>query len=162
MTLLSDANILIDFAKVGGLESLARLASLEVLDVVLAEVDDPCKSQVLALGVQVVQVQETWLPEAMVLKKSGLSIADALCLHYCRTSSSTLLSNDGRLRRACAESGVVVHGSLWVVCELYNQKVCLPEVLCNCLYCWEKELKARLPADELAQVRQVLGCISGS
>lgn len=134
MTLLSDANILIDFAKVGGLESLARLATLEVLDVVLAEVDDLCESQVSKLGVRVVQVQEMWLPEAMVLKKGGLSIADALCLHYCRTNGSTLLSNDGRLRRACAESGVVVHGSLWAVRELYDQEVCPPDVLCDWLY----------------------------
>ena len=68
MSLLSDANILIDFAKVGGLESLARLATLEVLDVVLAEVDELCESQVSALGVRVVQVQEAWLSEAIVLR----------------------------------------------------------------------------------------------
>jgi predicted nucleic acid-binding protein len=158
MILLSDANILIDFAKVGGLGALVKLGSLEVLDVVLAEVEGLSEPQVTALGVRVVKVQETWLPAATALKKRGLSLADALCLHYCHTSGHTLLSNDGRLRRACAENQVAVHGSLWAVLELHQRAICPSEVLCEWLFRWENELEARLPASELARVRRVLRC----
>ncbi|WP_119280665.1 hypothetical protein [Calidithermus roseus] len=158
MILLSDANILIDFANVGGLDSLVKLGTLEVLDVVLAEVDDLTEPQVSALGVRVVRVQETWFSEARVLKKAGLSLADALCLHYCCTNGHTLLSNDGRLRKACAENQVAVHGSLWAVLELHSRGICPPAVLCGWLSRWENELEARLPASELARVRREVGC----
>jgi hypothetical protein len=158
MNLLSDANILIDFTKVGGLDALVKLGTLEVLDVVLAEVDDLSEPQVSALGVRVVQVQETWLPAAKALKKAGLSLADALCLHYSLTNGHTLLSNDARLRRACAENQVAVHGSLWAVLELHRRAICPPDVLCGWLSRWENELEARLPAGEMARVRQDLGC----
>ncbi len=158
MILLSDANILIDFAKVGGLDALVKLGTLEVLDVVLAEVEELSEPQVSTLGVRVVQVQETWLQKAKALKKAGLSLADALCLHYCLTNGYTLLSNDGRLRRACVENQVAVHGSLWAVLELHQRAIRPPDVLCSWLSRWENELEARLPASELARVRRVLGC----
>jgi len=160
MLLLADANILIDFAEVGGLEFLARLGTLEVLDVVLAEVDDLGEPQVSTLGVQVVQVEEAWLPAAQALKKAGLSLADLLCLYYCSANGRTLLSNDKRLRRACGENGVAVHGSLWAVLELHHQAICPPDVLCGWLSCWENELKTRLPTTEVTQVRRVLECPS--
>lgn len=158
MILLSDANILIAFVNVGGLDSLVKLGTLEVLDVVLAEVDDLSEPEVSALGVRVVQVQETWFSETRILKKAGLSLADALCLHYCHTNGHTLLFNDGRLRRACTENQVAVHGSLWAVLELHCRAICRPDVLCGWLSRWENELETRLPASELAQVRRVLGC----
>lgn len=135
---------------------MAKLGTLEVLDVVLAEVNDLCEPQVSALGVGVVQVQFTWLPEAKALKKAGLSQADVLNLYYCRTNGHTLLSNDRRLRRACTENQVAVHGSLWAVLELNHRAICRPDVLCHWLSYWENELAARLPADELARVRQDL------
>ncbi len=83
---------------------------------------------------------------------------DLLCLYYCSANGHTLLSNDKRLRRACKENGVAVHGSLWVVLELHHRAICPADVLCGWLSRWEKELKTRLPTTEVAQVRRVLGC----
>lgn len=159
MILLSDANILIDFASVGGLGPLVELGRLEVLDVVQAEVQgDPRVPALGPLGVRVVPVPPEWLPEAARFRRSGLSPPDLLCLYHCVSSGRVLLSNDGRLRKACAEHKVEVHGSLWVVLELNRLGICPPNTLCDWLQRWEDELKARLPLSELAQLRKTLGC----
>jgi hypothetical protein len=157
--LISDANILLDLAPVDGLGYLVQLGTLEVLDVVLTEVQsDPRVPNLAALGIRIVPVEPAWLLPAQTLKQGGLSLPDAFCLHYASTGNHILLSNDKPLRKACHTAQVEVHGSLWIVLELHRQNLAAKDVLCDWLEQWTTVLKARLPTQELALVRQTLGC----
>lgn len=156
---MSDANILLDLAPVNGLEYLVQLGTLEVLDVILAEVkSDPRVPNLAELGIRIVPVEPAWLLPTQALKQGGLSLQDAFCLHYATTGNHILLSNDKPLRKACNTAKVEVHGSLWIVLELHRQNLCQKDLLCDWLDQWATVLKARLPTQELILVRQTLGC----
>ena len=159
MILLADANILFDFGWVeGGLAALASLGPLEVLENVRDEIKEPDVLEVLlTLNVTFVPLQDSWTADLLAAKRGGLSLPDASCLHYARLAGRTVLTSERRLRQRCLAEGVEVHGSLWVVAQMFKQGRPSPDVLCHWLDRWVED-GARLPAKELADMRQRLGC----
>lgn len=162
MTLLVDANVLIDLWHTGGLRVLPDLASTEVLDVVLAECDDPRQpglpEQVRQVGVHVLRTETDWLIGAMGLRTAALSIPDSLNLFYAQRYGRVLLSNDGPLRSRCRELQIPVHGVLWVVQQAHERMLVEETELCQ----WLSVLSAperRLPAAEILRLKQAIGCL---
>jgi predicted nucleic acid-binding protein len=159
LILLSDANVLLDLAPVGGLECLLELGTVEVLDVVLSEVErDPNIPDLSALGFVSVAVQTSWLDAARAMSPQGLSFQDALCLYHAKQAGRLLLSNDKLLRNTATNLQVKVHGTLWVVQELERHKICQAALLCSWLEQWTTSLHAFLPRRELEQIRLAFGC----
>ncbi len=157
MILLSDANILIDFALVGGIQHLTRLGKVEVLDAVFEEARDPKITDPELLGLVIVSVQEEWIAAAQTQREGKLSLQDALCLYYAQAQNRVLLTTDAPLRKAALPLKVEVHGSLWVVQQLFERGLCDVSVLCHWLEVWPS-LNARLPAKELSELKKRLGC----
>jgi predicted nucleic acid-binding protein len=157
LILLSDANILIDFALVNGLEHLVRLGPIEVLDVVFEEADEPAITNPDQLGLVIVKVQTDWVTIARGERQGKLSLPDALCLYYARTQGRVLLTTDAPLRKYATAAKVEVHGSLWVVKELFERDLCDAKTLCAWLENWPK-LNARLPVVEVGKLKMLLKC----
>ncbi|MBX8464394.1 hypothetical protein [Deinococcus sp. RIT780] len=159
MILLADANILFDFGWVDqGLQHLAALGPLEVLENVRAEIREPDILQVLQdLEVTFVPLEDAWEADLREAKRGGLSLPDATCLVYARRSGRTVLTSERRLRERCQAENVEVHGSLWVVDQLYRQGRCESATLCRWLTTWEGQ-GARLPTGALAELRRTLRC----
>ena len=145
----------------GGLRYLGQLGIVEVLDVVLAEVQNDSRlPDLTTLGFRIVAVETSWIAASRVGTPDGLSLVDALCFYHAKQTGRMLLSNDNLLRKTCAANQVEVHGTLWVVQELHRQQLCQASDLCVWLEQWVNHLHAFLPRRELEQLRVLLGCTS--
>lgn len=161
MILLSDANVLIDLGYVTGLQVLAQLGEVEVLDVVLEEckhsrqptlVDDICQA-----GIQVVTVPQEWPTLARPYQTRALSFQDGLCLYYAKTFQRSLLTNEKPLRQCCQQQQVLVHGTLWIVRSAYEQGLIPSASLCEWLTILGEQNR-RLPQKEVAALQRLMGC----
>lgn len=161
MTLLVDANVLIDLWYVGGLWILPKLARTEVLDIVLAECledrNPGIRQQVLNAGITEVESNRDWWEAAKQLKNSRLSARDVFNLYYAIIFGRVLLTNEWPLRKKCRQFGVSVHGTLWVIQQAYEMRLVDVRDLCKWLHVLP-ETGSRLPEDELMRLRQALGC----
>ena len=161
MILLSDANILIDLGYVDGLEILTKIAPTEVLDIVLQECEDDRQpgltAAIIAAGIQVIETEASWLPEAAQYRSAELSLQDQLNIHYAKSMKRVLLATDKPLRARCKQENVEVHGSLWLVQEASRLSLLPAADLCQWLAIWPT-VGSRLPEAELRQLRKDLGC----
>lgn len=110
--LIVDACVLIDFWQVdpGLVTLLARyLGAVHVAASVLDEVEGLDHAAALEAGLRVVEPEVDVLAEAAQSRR-GLSYQDHQCLILARTHGWVCVTNDGRLRKVCAEDGVDV---LW-------------------------------------------------
>jgi hypothetical protein len=150
---------LIDLDRVGSVEILPQLAPTEVLDIVLAEVDNPHQpsiaSRLRSAGVVIVQTDLSWIVASQPYRVPGLSDADVLGLYYALTFGHVLLAGDRKLRVAAEAVGVEVHGSLWLVEELHAKRLVPPAELVRWLDDWPR-LGRRLPSREVTRIRTQL------
>jgi rRNA-processing protein FCF1 len=111
--LVLDANVLIDFCQTD--RSVFRLVSLHLgevrvpLPILEEEIEQLGAGEWAGLGIVPVE-PSLELIEAAVERRAGLSFHDHLCLLVAREQGGRCVTNDGRLRRACAAEGVPV---LW-------------------------------------------------
>lgn len=119
--LVNDANILIDFLKIGLIDAFFQLAyDFLVTDMVLAEIQEDNIADlhpyisVSRLTIHAFSYDELVMIQAIKDRNSALSIPDCSCLYLSERVSATLLTNDGALRRVAGQESVPVHGSLWV------------------------------------------------
>ena len=115
MILLSDANVVIDLAYVGGLWVLPRLGDTEILDLVLQECEHPSQptltEDLIAAGIRVIPVLAKWLGQlAPYRRNAALSMQDCLNVYYAKNFQRTLLAGDLPLREECRKEGVVDKG----------------------------------------------------
>ena len=126
--ILTDANILIDYASCG-MEVLAlvseHLAPVVVPDVILQEVRRLTQEQIEEAGMTVVETPLDLLsPDPLVSKR--LSTQDRVCLEMASTNGWTCATNDRVLRNACQVRGVPLVWGLELMVELVDRRV-LPE-----------------------------------
>ena len=126
--ILTDANILIDYASCG-MEVLAlvseHLAPVVVPDVILQEVRRLTQEQIEEAGITVVETPLDLLsPDPLVSKR--LSTQDRVCLEMASTNGWTCATNDRVLRNACQVRGVPLVWGLELMVELVDRRV-LPE-----------------------------------
>ena len=80
-----------------------------------------------------------------------LSANDCFCLVSTRCQDrGILLTGDRLLRRAAAQTGLRVHGVLWVVDELRKTGTCSEEILLAALRRWRDDRAVFLPDGEIA------------
>ncbi len=118
--LVLDACVLIDYvdADAGSLSQIAKgVGAISVLRTVLNEVEQLTEQEALALGIKVVDAgfDEVWA--AGESQGRGLSFPDRLCLEVAARRGWTCVTNDGGLRRACADRGVAVSWGLAMMLE---------------------------------------------
>lgn len=160
MILLSDANVIIDLALVGGLPVLPRLGETEVLDLVLLECEHPSQptiaADVVAAGIKVVPVQREWVRQADPYRRnSPLSMQDSLSLYYAKEYQRTLLTGDLPLREFCLREGVELRGSFWIVQQAFELGLVPPRDLLEWLKTWPEKGR-RLPQVELKRLSDLL------
>ena len=109
--LISDANVLIDYAK--SAPEILRLISqhlqqLYVASPILEEVHDLSIEQIVALGIEIVEPTLEQLAEAAQLRQAKKSISglDALCFIIARDQEWICLTNDRALRNHCVSCHV--------------------------------------------------------
>lgn len=159
MILLSDANVLIDLCHVDGISVLTQLASVEVLDVVFDECTypDQIQDKIIESGITQVVVQPLWIRLAQQYCQGKLSQQDALCLHYAMTFNRVLMTNEKPLRNLCQQKNINHHGTLWIIQQAYEKNVVPNVELCKWLSILVAE-GSRMPKQELANMRNLLGC----
>lgn len=121
--ILTDANVLIDYAS-SGFEVLALaseyLAPIVVPDVVLQEVQSVSQSRTEQAGITGLETPLALLaPDQKASKR--LSIQDRVCLEMVSTNGWMCATNDKALRYACRERGVRLMWGLELMVELVDR-----------------------------------------
>jgi predicted nucleic acid-binding protein len=123
---VADANILFDLHNGLILTSVVVLPyHFIVPDAVFAELDAQLRSMVQDLGFEIGSLKAETVGEivALRLEHSRLSVADLFALFVARDRQAMLLTGDLRLRMLAESRGLIVHGALWVLDELYAQRI---------------------------------------
>ena len=153
----SDTNVWIDFSAVNALELPFRLDCTYLMS--SDAIEDEWRSprgrgtELLALGLQAVEIttDEFYYAEGLRGRYPRLSVYDTFALAIAKFRSIVLLTGDGRLRKAAAEEGATVRGTLWIFDELpRNRKLSQDEYRGFMLTL--KQLNGnviRLPAEEI-------------
>ena len=124
--LVCDANIIIDL-KVG--KTLALIFELQedfaVPDVLYEQELSARHSDLLDLGLSVLPIHEEYMQEAE--KLAGIyrhpSHIDLLALALAKQEGCPLLTGDARLREAAKCERVDVRGTLWIMQQLYDERM---------------------------------------
>lgn len=127
---ISDTNIWIDFRHAGLLEVLFTLPfSLCCTDFVLNELNDFDQDDLIARGLQVVELDEESIVGLTDLKAehNNSSLADVSCYHLAKQSRFPLLTGDGQLRKQAIKDGLQVHGALWLLDRLVELGLISPQ-----------------------------------
>ncbi len=83
-------------------------------------------------------------------RHTRLSANDCFCLvSACCHEGSILLTGDKQLRRVAVQSGVAVHGVLWIVDELRNTGACPDDLLARALESWLADISVFLPKADI-------------
>lgn len=80
----------------------------------------------------------------------GLSANDCICLVTALAYPGILLTGDALLRRVGAQSGLLVHGVLWVVDQLDSARCCNRSLLIKALEVWQGDDTVFLPTHEIS------------
>lgn len=118
--LILDACVLIDLFSVDlGVVSVIseHIGPVHVAENVLAEVKSLDRTSAIEAGLVVVEPSFDML-SAAAERRAGLSFQDHLCLLLAKSNAWTCVSNDKRLRSACADEGVSVLWSLELLVRL--------------------------------------------
>lgn len=153
---ISDANILIDLFNINLLETFINLnLEINTTDFVMKEVDGIPEQKakiaplVLSGGLKVNVFSNEELLEVIQKNQTnnGVSIEDCSVWYWAEQNNAIILTGDRRLRNAASNSGIEVHGSLWVLDEFVKQQTLTKQEACKAI----KELilsNGRLPKKE--------------
>lgn len=154
---IKDACILFDLIDLGLLPSFYQLPLLvvttpQVLDEI---VDDTQLAEVnIYLVSGQLQVDHFGLFENIILiteAHPNLSFTDASVLEAATRREASILSSDKSLRKESGRRGIIVHGLLWVLEELYNKKIIELKVLIDKLEVYPN-INNRAPKYEIANL----------
>jgi len=108
---------------------------IAVPDVIETECDSPTFSAILRAGFSALHLDEKYMRDIYELNKDypGLSIVDAFCLKAAQLNGAILVTGDSLLRKTAGESGLLVHGTLWLLDEMVRYNVISKTCAANCL-----------------------------
>ena len=154
---VADANILFDLRNGRILMDIGALPyQFLVPDAVWAELDTPLRSMVQRLGFEIGTLEAKAVSEIYALRPGHpqLSVADLFALLVARDRQAVLLTGDIRLKKLAEIRGLVVHGTLWVLDELFERQALNAQ---GALIALERilALGGRLPSSE-CQKRRIL------
>lgn len=148
--LVADANIWIDFNHAGRSKEIFALPfEICTTDFIAAELKNPDISNLKSLGLRVESLSAEKVQTLFDLanKYRKPSLPDLSCLLLAKDKNCGLLTGDNNLRAASKEEGVKVHGTLWLLDKLVENKVLKKKSASQALTKM-MEHGARLPADE--------------
>ena len=82
-------------------------------------------------------------------RHSALSANDCFCLVAARSQRGILLTGDALLRRVAEQSGLRVHGVLWIIDQLQTAEDGLTSLLIGALQAWRGDDAVFLPSEEI-------------
>lgn len=151
---VQDANIIIDLIDCGIFELFFRL-ELEVVtsSLVLGEITESsqkkaCQAVVRKKWLNVVEISTLDYLRLQGLDLPGLSVPDRSVLELAEVREASLLTGDGRLRKAAKSSALDVRGILWVFDQLVDDGL-LPKKEARAKLAELKERNQRLPKAEI-------------
>lgn len=148
-----DTNVLIDLHISGVLGNIFGLPyEFASPDLILEELEVPAGSDLLRMGLQIVELsgEEVLYVEELAGHHLGISVRDLFALVAAVSRSTILITGDHQLRRlAETKHSLKVHGTLWLLDEMVKNNILHPRLAAQAL---NKMLKAgsRLPAAECA------------
>lgn len=163
MILLSDAMVLMDLGYVEGIDALAKIAYVEVLDVVLQECDHDLQPN-LVRDIRNAGIKEVTTSTELALIADEyrsvhykLSLQDSLCLHYAKQNKRVLLTNEKQMRTRCIVESVEAHGTIWVMEQVHAKSLRTQKQLCGWLSILSTK-ERRLPKVEIERLMSTFGC----
>jgi len=151
--LVSDANILIDMDAGGQLKGMFKLDyGFAVPDVLFEEELKAQRPELSGLGLKSLELREEAVKYAEELsvkyEKSGAGRNDLLALALASQEKCPLLTGDSRLRKVCEDQKMDVHGTIWLVGQMIEQKI-IGIAAARSAYRAMREARRRLPWDEV-------------
>lgn len=145
---------MIDLERGGFLEALFALPfEIAVPDLLYAsELGDELGNQLVGLGLRVEELAPAELTRATLVgrERSALSAQDSFAFALAEQRQWTLLTGDGALRQLAMDSGIEVHGVLWLCDRLEEHIVLGNDLLHRGLTTIARHPRCRLPAAEIA------------
>ena len=156
---VTDASCLIDLRKGQLLQSLSLLPYRFVIPLPIREfelLDFTTKEWAIldGSGMETYELPPEKVKNVLALKRQygNLSVNDCFCLVTAQYhDEGILLTGDGLLRSVATETGVRVHGVLWVTDKLKNANNCDNRVLLRALNAWKADATVFLPELEINQ-----------
>ena len=153
VVVVNDASCLIDMRKGRLLQTLHRLPFRFIVPLPIRESEllgfTPAEWAVLERGgMETHDLPPERMADAFALKRQfgRLSANDCVCLVTAQChEGSILLTGDRPLRTIAKESGVRVHGVLWIVDELKTAQACDFGLLTEALEIWKSDRSVFLP-----------------
>ena len=153
----SDTNVWLDFATINRLEIPFKLPYTYIMneDAIADELLSPkeLREKLVRLGLQAVELseEEFYLAEEYTAKYAKPSLYDCVALAIAKVRGITLMTGDGPLRKAAAQEGVEVIGTIGVLDQLYEGTYIEKEEYVYCLKALldNNGQKVRLPEKEL-------------
>ena len=126
--LVSDANVLIDMDAGGLLKAMFALDyNFAVPDILFEEELRAQHPELPKLGLKSLELNEDAVKYVVELaveyEQTGVSRNDLVALALARQETCPLLTGDSRLRQVCEDKKMDVHGTLWLVEQMLEQKV---------------------------------------
>lgn len=158
---VSDSSCLIDLRKVSMLDLLLRLPYEFLIPNTLFEEEllkfTPAQKKALIRGgLKVVDLpgERVLRAQAIVRELPRLSVHDGFAFALAESHRNRiLLSGDNRLRSLAAKHEIEVHGILWVLDELYANRLTPTRAILTALEAFLDDVTVRLPR------REVTACI---
>lgn len=158
--IITDTNVFIDLIQSGALQYFFQLdCEICTTDLVVEEVKVPEQQRQLetyqASGrLNIISLESGEIREAVQLPTSWAlkGIVDRTVLLKAIQLQCMVLSGDGNLRKECECRGLEVHGSLWVIREIWVAGLVTPERLLEILESLGRNV--RLPEKEMEKLRQ--------
>ncbi|MDT8398374.1 MAG: type II toxin-antitoxin system VapC family toxin [Pseudomonadales bacterium] len=121
--LVSDTNVWIDLHRGGLLIEAFKLPfSFITTDFVRAELNQPDGKDLEQLGLQVVPLNDKDIKalDKLTISLRNSSLADVSCFYLAQREEITLLTNDKAIRKAAMNATISVHGTLWLLDQLFE------------------------------------------
>lgn len=151
--IVSDTSCLVDIRKASLLKAFARMPyNILIPDVLFEEeflkFSERDKSLLLDNGVYIVEIPAEGVAEAQALyiQNPALTLNDCFAYVVARQhEDSILLTGDSGLRTLAQNSGIEVHGVLWVLDEFYKYELASVKKIYTTLLQFEEDKTVHLP-----------------
>ena len=151
--LVSDTSVLIDLERGSLLVPCFHLSfALAVPDLLYErELKDYGGNHLLELGLRVEALENDGvaLSQSYQRNNQSLSMPDSFALALAKTNSQTLLSGDRGLRELAEKEKVECHGVLWLLNQLFKERVSSKSDLHSALEAIASHPRCRLPKNEI-------------
>jgi len=126
LILISDANILIDMHDGGLIEAMFKLSyKFATPDIIYVEELEDRHAYLTTLGLEIHTMDGNLVEkvESYAIQYPKPSRNDLFALVLAQDQKCPLLTGDGHLRKAATNESVEVHGTVWLVKEMYEARL---------------------------------------